>query len=136
MTNILEKFYEKDLIQRINYRTKPRRMRAKSMGYMWEGHMDVILNDGRKFSFKMWNHFIEDDGSDGWYPSEKELIDAWRVSFITIGDEMYNATWHTIYANGNIYGSKKGFFYDSGYKKKAMGYIENGVDNEDVELII
>lgn len=128
----------KDLIQEEKMTMQPGRRREKVMGFMWEGEMELVTKDGLKFKFFFWHHFHDDDG-ESWYPSQKELDEAWTTRFVpeerSPTAKLCDASWHTIYHDDHIYVSKKGTFGFEGKKKEdIVASIQNGSWELDPDL--
>ena len=112
------------------------RSREKKFGFMWDGKKEVFLLDGRKFTFKLWNHFHEDPGTKSWTPLQKDLDQWYHPEFIPIDGKLYSSSWHSIYTPNAIYGSKRGFSHgihgDKYYNE--MKAILNDDEKRKVEL--
>ena len=146
--NLYQKLKQANLIIKEEYLLPPCRMRAKTIGYMWESRLKTYIKGGKQINFKFWRHFFDDGGLSDWKPSQDKLDAAWRVSSIQLDDEFYDACWHAIYINDNIYISKKGFFgyifgtdikYDGDkYRDQVEKKIVDGswkLDNDIVQII-
>lgn len=116
----------------------PYRSRGKAMGYMWEGEMEVTLNEGAKVTFHFWHHCHDDDGSDHWFPSDKELANMWRAKFVPVGPEAnsksVDACWHSFYVGDHIYVSKIGTFHGKRTEEEILAKIRDGSWKEDSDL--
>jgi len=132
--NLYQKLKQANLIIKEEYLLPPCRMRAKTIGYMWESRLKTYIKGGKQINFKFWRHFFDDGGLSDWKPSQDKLDAAWRVSSIQLDD--------------NIYISKKGFFgyifgtdikYDGDkYRDQVEKKIVDGswkLDNDIVQII-
>ena len=116
----------------------PCRSREKAMGYMWDGAMEVTLKEGAKVCFDFWHHCHDDDGSDSWVPSDKDLDHMWHPKFVPVGPEanskLVDAYWYCFYVGEHIYVSKLGTFDGLLTKTEIIGKIKDGSWKEDSDL--
>lgn len=138
MKSLYSRLNESGLIDKEVYTRELYRDREKAIGFMWSGEKTIFLKDGREFRFSMYHHCTNDNGSNSWKPSEKDLEMGFRPKFVTIDGELQNATWHTKYTNEHVYGSKKGFFTNNRYEKIMKKKIADGSwkDDDDIHIII
>jgi hypothetical protein len=83
---------------------------------MWNGKMNLTLQNGAHCTFKMWHHFTSDDGSAEWKPetnAHNEYLLAWRLESISISlilsEQIGDANQHIVIMGNHIYVSQKGF---------------------------
>lgn len=132
---------ETNSISSEKYLCKPYRAREKQMGFMWEGKLEVKLQNHTQIIFSLWNHYDNDSG-DNWYPSENEIASHWRPSFVPIeyspGSKLVDADWHLLYVDCHVYVSKIGFFPEPNYKSHLIDIIKNNkwMDNPDIWRLI
>lgn len=114
------------------------RSREKAIGFMWDGRTEVTLKTGAKVNFEFWHNCDDDDGSDDWVPSEKQLARMWRPKFVPIGPETnsrrVDASWHTVSVGDHIYVSKLGTFSHGRTKEGIIESIRNGSWEHDSDL--
>jgi len=121
--------------------TPPTRDRAKAMGFMWKGEIEVITIENLQLIFHMWHHFFADDG-ESFVPSKKALDAAWSIKFIPSsreGKELVDAGWHTIYEGDHVYISEKGWFgFDARTKSEIVSIIKDGswVNDSDIWMLL
>ena len=132
---------ENGLIKEERYISEPSRRRAKTMGYMWAGELEVILSDGLRMIFFFCHHCHDDDG-ETWYPSQKELDSFWTPKFVPQEKSpeaiLIDANWHLIYTGGKIYVSKIGFFSNKRNMEEVTKSIQDGtwIDDSDLWCLI
>lgn len=139
--SLYSQFKDTNLIKSEKYLITPQRDREKACGFMWEGKMEVILQDDLRFVFFFWHHCYNDTGGS-WYPSQLELDSFWGLKFVPATripmSELVDAYWHCIYFGTQVYITTTGFFLNDQYKDEIVRSIEIGTwyTNSDLWLLI
>jgi len=129
-------------IKEKKYTIRPHRTRAKKFGYMWEGKLEVRLQDARIYIFSLHHHFDKDDGTEEWKPTECEIMKNIYCTFIPSKDSKNNfilidALWHKLYHEGHYYLSNKIVRAGSPWYNTCKQQLKDGSwkNNPDLELL-